>query len=337
MVSDFNKKTYILPKLTKDNYNILMKLISPKLSDPTIFRLHVLDHYLKYGWKSSSDAFSIPKSTLYDWKRLYESSGRRPVSLVPRSTRPHSTRVMTTDHRLVEFIKEMRKEYGNVGVNIIKPFLDLYAQKQGIQTIGLTTIRKVIKRRKLTFEERVYIPRKFKFKKLRTRKSPKVNCPGFVQMDSIVVYINKERHLFMSVMDVYTKYALVEYVTSLSALKAKRVFMKFKTHNPTKISIIQTDNGSEFLGTFHEQVEALGLKHQFIYPRLVKVNSFIERFNRTVQEEFILRNDDIYYNIDTFKEKLTRYLVWYNYQRPHSSLKYVSPMQFINTIIPKSG
>jgi len=313
-----------------------MKLISPKLSDPALFRLHVLTHYYKYGYKSAVDAFGVAKSTLYDWKKVYELSGKRPVSIVPKSTRPHQTRVMTTNGRLVEFIKQMRMEYGNVGKNIIKPFLDLYAQKLGIPSIGLTTIGKVIKRRRLTFEEKVYVPRKFKFKKLRTRKSPKVVSPGFIQMDSIVIYINKERHLFMSIMDIYTKYALVEYVPRLSTKVAKGVFNRFRSLNPTSISIVQTDNGSEFLGVFHEEIERLGIVHQFIYPRLVKVNSFIERFNRTVQEEFILRNDDIYYDINAFKEKLTKYLTWYNYQRPHSSLKYVSPMQFINSIIPKS-
>lgn len=337
MPSDFNKKLYILPKLGRGNYNTLMKLISPKLSDPALFRLHVLTHYYKYGYKSAVDAFDVKKSTLYDWKKVFELSGKRPVSIIPKSTRPHRTRVMATDGRLVEFIRQMRKEYGNIGQNMIKPFLDLYAKKLGISTIGLTTIAKVIRRRRLTFEEKVYVKRKFKFKKLRTRKSPKVTSPGFIQMDSIVVYVNREKHLFMSIMDIYTKYALVEYVPKLSSLYAKKVFTKFKSINPTKISIVQTDNGSEFLGVFHDHVEELNLIHQFIYPRLVKVNSFIERFNRTVQEEFILRNDDIYYNIDTFKQKLTKYLIWYNYQRPHSSLKYVSPMQFINTIIPKSG
>jgi putative transposase len=336
MSNETNRNRYILPYLRRGDYNTLMKLISPKLSDPVIFRIHVLDHYTKYGWKSASDAFGIPKSTLYDWKRLYEVSGNEPVSLVPKSTRPHRTRMMATDYRLVGFIKQMRKDYGNVGANIVKPFLDLYAQKQGISTVGLTTITKIIKRRRLTFEQKVYVPRKFKFKKLRTRRSPNVTSPGFIQMDSIVVYINKERHLFMSIMDVYTKYALVEYVPRLSSTVAKEVFTKFRSLNPTSISIVQTDNGSEFLGAFHDEVTLLHLTHQFIYPRLPKVNGFIERFNRTVQEEFILRNDDIYYDLDSFREKLNKYLAWYNYQRPHSSLKYVSPMKFISTIIPKS-
>jgi len=61
-----------------------------------------------------------------------------------------------------------------------------------------------------TFEQKVYPPKaQNKFKKLRVRKSPKVTMPGFIQMDSIIVYINYEKHLFMSVIDIYTKFAHV--------------------------------------------------------------------------------------------------------------------------------
>jgi len=313
MSQETNRARYILSKLSWGNYNTLMKLISPELSDPTKFRLHVLNHYYKFGYKSAIDAFDVKKSTLYDWKRSYEQRGRNVIGIIPKSTRPHKTRKMGTDPRLIEFIKSMREEYGNIGQNMIKPFLDQYANKLGIATIGLTTIAKLIKRRHLTFEKRIHIKRKFKFKKLRTRKSPKVNHPGFIQMDSITVYINEERHLFMSVIDIYTKYALVEYVDGLTAKNAKEVFTKFKDINPTEIKTIQTDNGSEFLGVFHEYTQYLKLTHQFIYPKQPKINGVVERFNRTIQEEFILRNDDIYYNLPAFKLKLNKYLIWPQY------------------------
>jgi hypothetical protein len=140
------------------DYNTLMKTLSPKLTDPVKLRLHVLDHFYKHGYKSTCDAFNLPKSTVYDWKRVFESSGKDPYSLIPRSTRPHSTRVMTTNWRLVQFIKTMRMEYGNVGANIIKPFLDEYAKDVGIDTVSRSTIEKVVRRRCLTFEKRVMLP-----------------------------------------------------------------------------------------------------------------------------------------------------------------------------------
>lgn len=337
MSHETDKYRYLTSYFRRGDYNTLMKLISPKLSDPACFRLHVLDHYYKYGYKTARDAFSIPKSTLYDWKRLFEDSGKKPFSLVPKSTRPHKTRVMTTDHRLVEFIREMRKVYGNVGKDIIKPFLDEYAKELGIPTIGKTTIAKIIKRRGLTFEKRVKYKPKTRYSKLRTRKSPKVTKPGFIQMDSITIYINKERHLFMSVIDIYTKYALVVKVNTLSSINAKRVFGMFTKKNPTGIHTVQTDNGSEFLSHFHKYLEEQKIKHVFIYPRLCKVNGVVERFNRTVQEECIKRSDELYYDVQAFEKRLTKYLYWYNFKRPHYALGYMSPIQFINSRIPKSG
>jgi len=130
---------------------------------------------------------------------------------------------------------------------------------------------------------------------------------------------------------------LVKHVETLSSKKATEVFKLFQEVNPTLVHTIQTDNGSEFLKTFHTYLEKTQIRHQFIYPHMSKVNSYIERFNRIIQEEFILRNDEIFYDQKAFAKELTKYLYWYNYQRPHASLKYVSPMTFIQTQSSKSA
>ncbi len=74
------------------------------------------------------------------------------------------------------------------------------------------------------------------------------------------------------------------------------------------------------------------IKHQFTYPKSPKINGVVERFNRIIQEEFINKNDEIYYDLNKFEIKLKSYLNWYNYKRPHASLNYLSPIQFIKTI-----
>ena len=340
MPSDFKRVRYLRPKYSRKSYHMLMKMLqdsmSLEISDVAQFRYHVICHYYKFGIRPTLAAFKLKKSTFHEWKKTYERSGKRVSSLVPHGTRPLHVRKMETDWHLIEFIRQMRREHGNIGKNILKPFLDAYAKELCISPIGLTSIGKVIRRRHLTFEKKVY-PQKQKnrFKKLRTRKSPKVTTPGFIEMDSVVVYINFEKHLFMSVIDIYTKFAHVVHVENLSSATARRVFQEFQEVNPTVVHTVQTDNGSEFLKSFHAYLEEQEIKHQFIYPRMPKINSYIERFNRTIQEEFILRNDEIYYDQEAFAKKLTKYLYWYNYQRPHASLKYVSPMTFIESSRPK--
>jgi transposase InsO family protein len=340
MPADVHRAGYARLKFSPGAYHAIMKTLQTTLvcetSDIAQYRLHVLEHFYRYGFASTHDAFRVTHTTLYRWKRTYEIYGRNVGKLVPCSTAPHHVRSMHTDWRLVEFVKTMRQEYGNVGKHIIKPFLDAYARSLGVHTISLSTIGKIISRRHFTFEAHIRVKRRLKFTKLRTRKSPRVTHPGFVQMDSIVVYVNQERYLFMSVMDIFTKYALVVLVPCLSSFQAREVFCRFARENPTTIHTVQTDNGSEFLAGFHTYLESVGIRHQFIYPHMPKVNSFIERFNRTIQEEFILRNDEIYYDLAAFQEKLVHYLEWYNTKRPHAALSYMAPTSFIQSLNPKS-
>lgn len=324
---------YLLDRDSHLAYRRLMKTLNNTLafdsSDVAQFRLHVIEFSAIHGVTATLDAFNLKRSTFFHWKKRYLDADRRLLSLVPRSTRPKTVRRMETDWRLVAFIKEFRLTYGNIGKYMIKPFLDAYATKLGITTVSPTTIGKVIHRRLLTFERRVKAKRKTRYQKLRTRKSPKVTAPGYVQLDTVHVTINRQRHYFVSVIDIYTKYALVRQVPSASAKQAVIVFKEFVAAYQEPIHTVQTDNGSEFLGSFHEYLGSQRINQVFIYPNSPQLNGVVERFNRTIQEEFINRSDEIYYDKVRFNQKLKRYLAWYNHLRPHSSLGYQSPMQFM--------
>lgn len=322
-------------------YDWLMKTLENSLkfgsSDPAKFKLHCLEHYYQYGWKSACSAFKIGKSTLYDWKKIYEDSDKTLVSLIPQKTRPKHFRSMQIDHRLVEFIKSFREQYGNIDRRKIKIFLDQYALELGINPISDRSIGKVIKRKQLYFNQPIRIKRRTKFSRGRTNKSPKVYQPGYVEIDSVVVYINYQRHNFICCIDVFTKFAHVKKVNTLSSLQAKLALKEFQVKYGFKVHTVQTDNGSEFLAVFHQYLDQSQIKHVFIYPRSPRINGVVERFNRTIQEEFINRNDEIYFDLESFQVKLTTYLNWYNTKRPHMTLNYLSPYQFMQTYIPESG
>ena len=58
------------------------------------------------------------------------------------------------------------------------------------------------------------------------------------------------------------------------------------------------------------------------------MNAHIERFNRTLKEEWLNYNlhlirDDV----EEANNKLMKYLLWYNSERPHHSLNLASPFQ----------
>ena len=328
---------YMFDKRTHFRYLRLMKTLNSTLkyesSDPAKFRFHVIKYASEYGLKATLSAFNLKKSTFYTWRNKYLKSGKKLVSLVPHSTRPVTVRSMEVDWQLVDFIKETRKKYGNVGSSIIKPFLDVYAKQIGVKTIGHTTIEKVIKRRKLTFEVRKRSQRKIVFQKLRTRKSPKVMSPGYIEVDTIEIRTFHHTYYFVSIIDIFTRFAYVELLASKSSGCTRDSLIRFRKNYRHVVYSVQTDNGSEFFKSFHEYLDEQKIKHIFTYPNSPKLNGVVERFNRTVQEEFINRSKDFGFNQDNFQTKLTNYLTWYNNSRPHSSLGYQSPMQFIKAIV----
>lgn len=304
--------------------------LSFDLSDAAKYRQHVLEFFYKHGRLAALDAFKVKQSTLYDWKKAYEVSGKKLSSLIPQSTRPHQTRTMTTDWRLEVFIKGLRKQHGNLSKYKIKIFLDEYAESLGLNGYSSGKIQKIINRRNYYFEgKKKKTKTRIKPLSSRLKRAPKEKSPGYIEMDSITLYINDRKYYFVTAIDVYTKFAWCKSATSLSSRQARLALDEFTREYPHSIRVIQTDNGSEFLGEFHQSLKTIQVTHEFIYPRSPRINGVVERFNRTIKEEFIQRTGSIYYNMLLFNQKLVKYLNWYNQKRPHYSLRYTSPVEYL--------
>lgn len=98
---------------------------------------------------------------------------------------------------------------------------------------------------------------------------------------------------------------------------------------PFPIKSIQTDNGLEFLGEFESYLKRLDITHLFIYPRCPKINGVIERFNRTIQEDFLDQNLHLIHSPKEFSLKLSQYLLFFNSQRVHEALNYMTPLDHL--------
>ncbi len=60
------------------------------------------------------------------------------------------------------------------------------------------------------------------------------------------------------------------------------------------------------------------------------MNAHCERFNRTVQEEFLDYHEDLFFtDLSALNDKLFDWLLWYNGERPHWALQLQSPLEFI--------
>src|SRR3989344_3685897 len=128
------------------------------------------------------------------------------------------------------------------------------------------------------------------------------------------------------------------YHTLISSWKIQRVIEKHKLYySPKKNYLLQRKRRhnqpkkriTEFAKYFRMAAGSLKLEHYFSRPRTPKDNAFDERFNRTLQDEFIALGhltDDC----AIFNRELTEWLIEYNFHRPHQSLRYETPIQFHN-------
>lgn len=332
MVSDIPRLRYRLPYIT--GYNAGMKTLASSLkyadADPHQFRLHVLNHGKKYGVIAAVAAFGISRRTYFVWKKKLTDGQGKLVSLVPRSTRPKRVRTMVVDERLLEFIKELRQEYGRIGKKKLVILVAAYAKLVGISGYGASKIGKIIKRNHYFFERK-----KLKISRAsreRRKRSPKGVPPGYLEMDCVHVWLQDTKLVFVTLIDVATRVAYAQRVPSASSAHATTVLQHFQSQYATRVHTLQTDNGSEFLGDFHQYLETHQITHLFSYPRSPKINGHIERFNRTLQEECIERCDAWSYDKPAGDHKLTKYLQWYNAERPHASLRYQPPLVYLQTI-----
>lgn len=79
---------------------------------------------------------------------------------------------------------------------------------------------------------------------------------------------------------------------------------------PFPITGIQTDNGGEFRGVFHDYLVAQHIPHRFIPKRSAPWNGKVERANRSVDDEY-------YLNYGRPWKTIFAYTNWYNHERPH--------------------
>ena len=167
-----------------------------------------------------------------------------------------------------------------------------------------------------------------KTKRLRVKHSPKPDHFGYIVSDSVERITNGIKDYFISAIDARMKFSLTLSYKRLTSANMLDFYKRFKIVYPGKIKEWQSDNGSENLGVFDQRLKEDKIPHYFIYPRCPKIDTYVERYNRTIQDEFIDPNLDTIHDKRVFQEKMTDWIIWYNTQRPHHSLGLKSPLEY---------
>ena len=314
------------------------------ITPPAIKKAKILAFWEQYGIKTTIEAFEVKRSTLYLWKQQFVRGGRKPEALNEQKRIPKTKRKRLWPPLLIEEIKRLRSVHPNLGKDKLHILIRPFCEKNRLSLPSVSTMGRLIKDcgGLRVFPQKVrhtgtIVPLKRK-KVLRKPKDFKTAYAGhLVALDTVERFMHGLRRYVITFEDIHTRFAFAWGTTSHASMAVQEFFDYCRIVFPHPFAYVLTDNGSEFMKHFSQKLNELHLTHYHTYPRTPKMNAHCERFNRTIQEEFVDYHAGLLLDPPAFNRELIPWLVWYNTQRPHWGLNLQSPMQFMLTTHPRKS
>ena len=277
--------------------------------------------------------FDISRQTFYRWMRRFDRHDL--TTLEGRSHRPRKVRQPTWTTQLAERVLFLRKQYPRWGKD--KLVVLLRREKVTVSTSMVGRILVDLKRRGVLHEPPIAAVLRQARRKLRNRpwaiRKPKhwrIEQPGdLVEIDTKEIRMRGGVILkHFSARDVVSRWDVVEVHRRATSMAAARFLDSLLDRTPFPIKAVQVDGGSEFAAEFEEACQQKELPLFVLPPKSPKLNAHVERSNRTHNEEFyeIQAESD---QTPVLNRQLLRWEKIYNCVRPHQSLAYLTPLEFI--------
>lgn len=276
--------------------------------------------------------FNISRKTFHKWHKLFKDSRYKLESLRDRSKTPIHKRtwqVTPDEEALVVLLRRKHLRYGKKKIQKI-------AQRDYNTRLSTWRIERVIRKHGLYPD-----PAKNKrmgLKRARRRENPRIKVHSLLKpksvgalwhIDSIVLYFDGLRRAIITGIDDVSKVAYARMYPSNTSTYAKDFIQRLVYLTEGNIQVVHTDNGSEFDGYFAQAVEKLSIPRVYSRPHTPKDNSVNERFNRTIQEDWLDGAEFDPQDIDEANRLMTDWLIEYNTYRPHETLDQLTPIEYV--------
>jgi transposase InsO family protein len=286
----------------------------------------------------------VSRTQFYEYKRRFQTHGIEGLKDLPPIPKSNP---LTTPSEQVERILALSLEHPTWGCNKLCDSLAL----EGIK-ISYPTIQNILNKhemgtryeRLLKLEERS-LSHQIELSPQQVAWIEKANpCfrerhiessrPGEVlSQDTFYVGVLKGvgRVYLHAVVDTYGSYAFGFLHTTKQPEAALAVIyndvLPFYQDKGLQVDAILTDNGREFCGKdthpYELYLELNDIEHRKTQVRRPQTNGFVERFNRTVLDEFfrIAFRKKLYESVEVLQVDLDAWLVHYNTERPHQGYR----------------
>jgi transposase InsO family protein len=303
------------------------------ISQDAVRRLRWFDYYSRCeDARLTCRHFGISAQTFYRWKNRFDPYDL--TTLEATSRRPHHVRKPLIPAPVEERILELRTKYPRWGKNKLVVLL----RREGLQ-VSTSTVGRVMKRLK----ERGVLVEPLNIRQAREarkrRRKPRyairkpqgyrVTAPGdLVQVDTLQIRLRSDdRRWQFSTRDLISRWDVSRAYRHASSFAAALFLEYMERKFPFPVRAIQIDGGSEFKKHFEDACRDRGIRLFIIPPRTPKLQSYVERANRTHREEFY-EVEDIGLKLEEHNKQLEEWDKTYNHIRPHQSLDYLTPAEY---------
>ena len=296
------------------------------LSSKALERLEWIIFYYTMGGQNVtkvSSHFGIDRSTVYYWLNRFDETNLK--TLESRSTVPSGKRSWQPDGEILVRMLKLRKSYPRWGKMKLK-YVYQYLYDTDISSWQFQKLIEVFKLQRIK-RRNPYRSNGGKRTRVRITDEIRKSSKELLQLDTIVLHLFGTKRYILTAVDHQTKLAYARIYNRHNSQSSCDFLIRLRYLLDDNISIILTDNGSEFEKYFKQAIDSLKIKRYYTKPRTPKDNPECERFNRTLKEEW-LSLGNWFESIEEMNQSLTDWLIIYNSIRPHQSLNYLTPLQY---------
>ena len=328
-----------------DKWNILRRIAKKTLSKDGQLKLEWIICYqtlFSKNAKSTSLHFGVSRKTFHKWLGRFEETNLK--SLEEQSRAPKTKRDWMVSYKEEERIISLRKKNMEFGKKKLKR---IYLREYG-EKISTWKIERVIRKHKLypdlvkhdkTVEKKAKSKPKIRIHTIK-EQIKQINEFGCLwHIDTIIIWWYGQRRIIFTALEEITKIGFARVYTSNKSNYAEDFLKRLMYLVEGKVDLMHSDNGSEFKGEFEKACEQLKILQIYSRPYTPKDNPALERFNSTVQYEWLEYSKVGLDNILEANLNLTTWLVKYNSYRPHEALDLDTPLEyahknFFNKVLP---
>jgi len=253
-------------------------------------------------------------------RHISERRGCRMVSLNRKSCR-YQKRRQRTDSELIKRLRELAMEHPRFGYRRIHALL-----KREDFKINLKCVYRLWK------QENLSLPKK-RPRKPRAKATVGI-VPSATRANQVWTYdfvfdqsLSGKSLKMLTLIDEYTRECLaVEVGVSITSERVRRILQRICADKGSP-KLIRSDNGSEFIGkAVNGWLAENGIKPIFIEPGKPWQNGKGESFNGKLRDECLSR--EWFSSVKEAQVVIEKWRKFYNEERPHSSLGYLTPLEF---------